>query len=325
MTYLCSYTPTVLPWLERSWALYVGDRHGNLALVYRDPEISCAEPVPLVRAAPAAGAAVCPAGHRRDGRRGHAGRGGRVPGPARRASRHGQYLRILEDVPRKSVHRGGVVLTSGTPIYTIKRILGIVPIEADGSAHFLVPANRNVYFEVLDAEQQEIQRMRSVVCLKPGERRTCIGCHESRLTAPPNRPLSALGREPSRPQPPPWGTQVISYLRDVQPVINARCVRCHTHDRPANGVILTDDLTDSFTVAYEELLPYLSVANALRWDHPDDVDPRPPYTYGSKASRLMTVLDAGHHDLELTADERLRLVNWIDANGVYYDRYESEA
>ena len=47
-TYLCSYTPTVLPWLERSWALYVGDRHGNLALVYRDPEISCAEPVPLV-------------------------------------------------------------------------------------------------------------------------------------------------------------------------------------------------------------------------------------------------------------------------------------
>jgi hypothetical protein len=48
MTYLCSYTPTVVPWLERSWAIYVGDRHGNLALVCRDPEISCAEPVPVV-------------------------------------------------------------------------------------------------------------------------------------------------------------------------------------------------------------------------------------------------------------------------------------
>ncbi|MBM3498919.1 MAG: hypothetical protein FJX74_09640, partial [Armatimonadetes bacterium] len=34
-TYLCSFTPTVQPWLARSWGLYVGDRHGNLALVCR--------------------------------------------------------------------------------------------------------------------------------------------------------------------------------------------------------------------------------------------------------------------------------------------------
>ena len=182
-----------------------------------------------------------------------------------------RFLRILEDVPRHGVHRGGVVLTSGTPIYTIKRILGTVPVEPDGSAYFVVPANRNVYFEVLDDQQREIQRMRSVVCLKPGERRTCIGCHESRHTTPPNRPLAALRRSPSRPEPPPWGTRIVSFLRDVQPVLNARCSRCHTYDRPANGVMLTDDLTDQFTVAYEELLPYLNVAAALRWDHPDDV------------------------------------------------------
>jgi len=39
---------------------------------------------------------------------------------------------------------------------------------------------------------------------------------------------------------------------------------CHVHDHAACGVILTGDLTDQFTVAYEELLPYLSVANAMR-------------------------------------------------------------
>lgn len=48
-TWLCSYTPTGVPWLESTRALYVADRHGNLALVYRDPDISCAEPLPLVR------------------------------------------------------------------------------------------------------------------------------------------------------------------------------------------------------------------------------------------------------------------------------------
>ena len=206
-----------------------------------------------------------------------------------------------------------------------------MPVEADGSAHFVVPANRNVYFEALDARHREIQRMRSVVCLKPGERRACVGCHEPRTTSPPNLLPLAATRPPTRPTPPPFAAanvggaslpRVLSYLRDIQPLVNARCTPCHTHDRTTNGVILTDDLTQQFCVAYEELLPYLSVANAMRWDHPDDVYPRPPYTYGSAASRLTKLLDAGHHGVELTPDEWLGLAAWIDANAVYYDRYE---
>lgn len=323
-TYLCSYTPTVQPWLPRTWALYVGDRHGNLGLVYRDPDISCAEPVPLVqRPCPPK---MAPAPVDTDAADATArlllldvyqGLTGVPHGEAR-------YLRVLEDVPRKGVRFGGVITTSGTSIYTVKRIIGTVPLHPDGSAHFTVPANRNLYFEVLDAEQCEIQRMRSVVCLKPNETRSCIGCHEPKTTAPPNVYASAAGHPASKPLPPPWGTQPLSFLRDVQPVLNARCITCHTFDREANRVILTDDLTNRFTVAYEELLPYLSVANAMRWDHPDDVLPRPPYTYGSKVSPLMRLLGAGHHGVNLTEEERLRVVNWIDANGVYYDRYENE-
>ena len=321
-TYLCSYTPTVLPWLERSWALYVGDRHGNLALVYRDAEISCAEPVPLVaRKRPHVRG---PASVDTDSASSEAtllmssvyvG----LPDVERGAAR---YLRVLEDLPRKGVTTGGVIVTSGTLIFTVKRILGSVPIESDGSAHFVVPANRNVYFEVLDAEGREIQRMRSVVCLKPGETRGCIGCHERRTMAPPDVTPAAFTRGPDRPVPPPWGTQVISFLRDVQPVLNDHCVECHTHDRMENRVILTDDLTDQFNVAYEELLPHLSVAISNRWDHPDDVLARPAYTFGSKTSALSRLLDAGHHGVELSHDDWNRLGGWIDANGVYYDRYE---
>ncbi len=191
-TWLCSYTPTLQPWLAESWALYVADRHGNLALVYRDPEISCAEPLPLVpRAVPhVRPAAPLDASESlstlvvADVYRGLTG--------VARGSAH--YLRILEDVPRKSVPEGGVITTSGTLIFTVKRIFGTVPIEPDGSAHFTVPADRNVYFEVLDDRFREIQRMRSVVCLKPGEVRSCIGCHEGRHTAPPAVPVLASRR-----------------------------------------------------------------------------------------------------------------------------------
>ncbi len=362
--FLASYTPSVVPWLEKSWALYVADRYGNLALIYRDPAISCAEPVPVVpRRVPHVRPSAPPGTDRSDAEAVlvvadvYQGLTGVPRGTAR-------WIRVLEDVPRKSVPSGGVITTSGTLIFTVKRVLGTVPIEADGSAHFLVPANRNLYFEVLDEDFEEIQRMRSVVCLKPGESRTCIGCHERRSMAPPttelpgraqhaalpdrgaaqtvwlasasggftrfepNPPgrqpvLLALGRPPSRPEPPPWGTQIVSFLRDVQPVLNARCVACHAYDRPANGVILTDDLTDRFCIGYEELLPYLTVAISNRWDHPDDVYPRPPYTYGSKVSPLTRLLRAGHHGVQLSAEEWQRLLTWIDCNGVYYDRYET--
>lgn len=357
-TWLCSYTPTVLPWLEATWALYVSDRHGNLGLVYRDPDISCAEPVPLVpRPQPHV---LPPAPVETDSRDAAATlvMADVYQGLRDVARGTAKYLRILEDVPRESVHRGGVVCTSGTLIFTVKRVLGTVPIEPDGSAAFVVPANRNVYFEVLDADRLEIQRMRSVVCLKPGEQRGCIGCHEPRNHAPsarrgspdpavipteglpgnaPSSPstsfgmsaaspggLAALRRPASQPVPPPWGTHILSYLRDVQPVLNARCVRCHAFDRPSNGIILTDDLTDQFCVSYEELLPFLSVAISNRWDHPDDVVARPPYTYGSQVSELTKILRTGHHDVQLTSEDWERLVTWIDANGVYYDRYESE-
>jgi hypothetical protein len=83
---------------------------------------------------------------------GDGGRAGTVPGPRRRGLAH----------------------------FVAKRSLGTVPIAEDGSANFLAPAGKVLYFQLLDAEYNELQRMRSVIQLQPGERRSCIGCHEDR-------------------------------------------------------------------------------------------------------------------------------------------------
>ena len=72
-------------------------------------------------------------------------------------------------------------------------------------------------------------------------------------------------------------------------------------------MILTDDLTDQFTVSYEELLPYLSVAILEPLGPSRRRLPRPPYTYGSKVSRLTRALAAGHHDVKLADEERERI------------------
>ena len=73
----------------------------------------------------------------------------------------------------------------GWPSYVAKASLGTVPIAEDGSVNFLAPAGKVLYFQLLDAEYNELQRMRSVIQLQPGEQRSCIGCHDNRHSSPP--------------------------------------------------------------------------------------------------------------------------------------------
>jgi hypothetical protein len=56
----------------------------------------------------------------------------------------------------------------GWPSYVAKASLGTVPFDGDGSVHFFAPAGKVLYFQVLDADYNELQRMRSVVQLQPG-------------------------------------------------------------------------------------------------------------------------------------------------------------
>ena len=118
---------------------------------------------------------------------------------------------------------------NGWPSYVAKGDLGIAPVEADGSASFYAPAGKVLYFQLLDGDFNELQRMRSIVQLQSGEKRSCIGCHEHRMSAPPlmqSQPL-ATRRAPSKLEPPPWGAGPFSYEKVVQPVWDARCIRCH--------------------------------------------------------------------------------------------------
>ena len=76
---------------------------------------------------------------------------------------------------------------------------GIVPVEEDGSAHFIVPADKNLFFQALDENFMEVQRMRTFVNLQPGESRSCIGCHESRTERRARRSAGPAAQPPIAP------------------------------------------------------------------------------------------------------------------------------
>jgi len=128
---------------------------------------------------------------------------------------------------------------SGPPVSIVqeegvKRILSEVPVEADGSVHFVAPAGRALFFQLLDAQRRCLHTMRSFTGLMPGERRGCVGCHESHSAAPPPQGGLALRRPPTEMSPPPWGTESIGYERFVQPVLDRYCVRCHQGNVPGS-------------------------------------------------------------------------------------------
>jgi len=203
--------------------------------------------------------------------------------------------------------------------FNAKRVLGTVPVAADGSACFAVPSDRFVYFQLLDADGMMIQSMRSGTSVHSGEQTSCVGCHESRhaANASPRPSLfpSAARRPPSRIRPWHGPPRRFSYLDEVQPVLDKHCVSCHDFgEKGAKKVVLAGDRTASFNVSYMELWRkgYLGTLGAGPAGH------LPAYSWGSHGSRLIRHLRDGHNDVGLDAESMDRLITWVDLNGPYY-------
>lgn len=115
-----------------------------------------------------------------------------------------------------------------TVVDGIKRILGSVPLESDGSVCLQVPPCRALHFQLLDEQQRALQTMRSFANVMPGERRGCVGCHEMHSVAPAPAAAIALRKPPQQLVPPPWGAgYTLAYERDIQPILDRYCGACH--------------------------------------------------------------------------------------------------
>jgi len=238
-----------------------------------------------------------------------------------------KYLRVVESPEKRfwthTCWRGQGVECPGMNWHDFnnKRILGTAPVEPDGSAYFRVPADRFVYFQLLDENKMMVQSMRSGTIVRPGEVQGCIGCHEDRRMAVPNVAKAAAARPPDDLEPPfdrdPF---LFNYRREVQPVFDKHCVRCHDFGKPgAKKVVLAGDVTRSFNVSYMELWrkDLIKVVGA----GPAEV--QEPYAWGSHASPIVQHLRKSEANNALSAEEFERVVTWIDINAPYYPSYAS--
>ena len=325
--------------IPNMFGLYLVDVFGNRELLYRDPNISSQWPIPLKsRPVPPETPKVEPACTA-------SGSSLKEPRPMvagdpktpvgilalqnvyeswpKKLGDKVTHLRIIQVLPKTTPNIDNPAV--GKPFAAPgKQVLGTVPVEEDGSAYFEVPAKTPILFQALDAKGRAIQTMRSLTYLQPGEKLSCVGCHESR-TSPP-LPISnrmAFAREPSQIKPGPEGSKPFSYPILVQSVLDKHCVECHNPQKPEGNTVLTNEPEGNYTKSYNSLVKHIAYS---AWTMPNNnYEPMTePNRFGARASRLVKLLDEGHYDVKLSPEEWERLVTWIDANGLFYGTFNRE-
>ena len=218
-------------------------------------------------------------------------------------------LLVLEDLPKPANYHGGGSQPIGHGVTsTLKRILGTVPVEADGSACFEVPALRSLYFALLDEQDRSVKQMRSFVTVQPGETVGCVGCHDTRRQTPAagrTVPL-AMRQPPSRIEPIAGVPEIIDFPRDIQPILDRHCVRCHNPGgataawrSPATAGRSIRSATTSCCCTGKSRTPAARPDGTGRQPGND-----PPYTTYSSASPLMKKIDGSHYDVRLDRTKR---------------------
>jgi hypothetical protein len=228
-------------------------------------------------------------------------------------------LLILESLPKPVNFSGGPDLVSWLGTFTLERVLGTVPVEADGSAYFEVPADRQLYFVALDEQDLAVKRMQSWCSARPGEVIGCVGCHEPRTRSPANRRssvLEAMQRPPSVIERFADFPDVLDFTRDVQPILDRHCVACHSYQRRDGRVILAGDLGPHWSHSFFSLFAHRLVA-----DGRNGLGNQPPRTIGSSASRLLKLVDGSHYEAKVTRQEWRTLWLWIESGAPYAGTY----
>ncbi len=255
-----------------------------------------------------------------------------------------KQLRVIEGVPlspedrsvylpeeERSAPGGPGSSELGLPPIVQKRLLGLVPIEEDGSFQVEIPANAPIQLQTLDEDGLALFSC-GWIWAKNREWRGCIGCHEDPELVPENRYVLAVQKPAMRLLLPPERRRTVDFRRDVMPIVTARCAGCHDgrEERPD----LTDGAAPPFNRAYRTLLaaPEEGAPDEPargRWVHPGRARTSPLVwmLFGRNCARpwdreyapdAVVPTMPPPRATALTEAERRLLVEWIDL-GAHWD------
>jgi len=177
-----------------------------------------------------------------------------------------------------------------------------------------------VFYVALDKNDLSVKRMQSFTSVAPGETTACLGCHEIRSRSSNNvgdlRGIQAMQRAPSKIAAIPGVPDVPDFVRDVQPVLNTYCTRCHNTADRKGRLSLEGDMGPVWSISYYSLLMRKQVA-----DGRNGLGDRPPRTIGSSASPLLRRLEGSHKKVKASRADWRKVWAWIEAAAPFTGTY----
>ncbi|GHT44324.1 hypothetical protein FACS189454_01390 [Planctomycetales bacterium] len=317
-------------WLDHQgmWGIWLVDKFDNMVKLYDLPDAGLFEPVPLIpRERPPVLPDLTVPGEKEgtmfitnvyEGR----GLNGLSANPSVRIPKgKAKFLRVFAYhwAYWNTGRHSAVGEYSG---WDVKRILGTVPIEEDGSVAFKVPANTPISMQVLDEDGAAIQMMQSWTIAMPGENVSCVGCHEKTNDVTPTTTTIAARKQPRELTPFYGKPRPFGYATEVQPVLDKYCVKCHNDTNKAATGILSfnpgkpgDWKTD---MSYQSLHPYVR-----RPGSEFDIATKTPMDFHASTSELIQRLRRGHYGVQLDKEAWDKLYTWIDLNTPYRGAWNS--
>lgn len=220
-------------------------------------------------------------------------------------------IMIIEGIPTPKGDRDDIGESTN---FERKRILGIAPVQPDGSVSIRVPANIPLSFNTLDEFGRALVVKRNWVTMRPGEQfEKCTGCHGPRGQSSGNPNPLAKSLPPVDLNVPVAQREDVSFGAALEPIVAAKCESCHSGATPAAN------LTLSLSKSSGEPLFSLAYMNLMNGGFVSE-----PFSRNSELiDKLLGIDDfqgAGRHPAgadSLTSDELRKFINWIDLGGQY--------
>jgi hypothetical protein len=236
-------------------------------------------------------------------------------------------LLVYEVLPKPINYSGAMSEMSAGGTFSVERLIGSVPVTEEGCAHFRLPPLRSFLFLAMDERGHCVKRMHSFTSVMPGETTTCIGCHEARTETPgtdERRQLRQLIRKPAvKPRPVAGVPEIFDFARDIQPILDEHCLKCHNHDREEGGFNISGHWGPLYPIGYIQMswrelfgdnrvmLPYAEHSKSNF----------EPYEIGTGSSRLLKLIEEEHEGVKVPEAQQKIIRHWLDAGASHAGTY----